>query len=240
MPTLVLPDAEIVARFGAGESTNALAKSYGVSRQVIDRRLRAAGVEPRSQAEANRLSVSKRSPEENARNAVAAHDAVRGKKRTEAEMLLRAQVRERSYAWKEDHTSALELRFARWLTALDVPFVPQKAIGPYNVDLACAGVAVEIHGGAWHGYGEHRERAPERYRHILSAGWNLAIVWAGARRVPMTSASADVVADFVRRATRDALRGQHLVVWGDGEIVPSDSFGLEDLAAIPTRLVAGL
>lgn len=235
MPAHVLPDAEIVARFRSGESTNALAKSYGVSRQVIDRRLRAAGVEPRSQTQANRLAVSQRSPEENARNAAAAHDAVRGKKRTEAEMLLRAQVRERSHAWKEDHTSALELRFARWLTALDFPFVPQKAIGPYNVDLACAGVAVEIHGGAWHGYGEHRERAPERYRHILSAGWNLAIVWAGARRVPMTSASADVVAEFIRRTTRDALRGRHLVVWGDGQIVPSEGFDLHALAKLPPR-----
>lgn len=232
---VVLPDAEIVARFTAGESTNALARSYSVSRQAIDRRLRAAGVEPRRQVEANRLSVSQRTPEENARNVAAAHDAVRGMKRTSAEMLLRAQVRERSQAWKDDHTSALELRFGRWLDERGVPYIRQKAIGPYNVDFACDHVAVEIHGGAWHGYGEHRERAPERFRHILSAGWNLAIVWAGARRVPMTSASADVVAEFVELITRDHAQGRHLVVWGDGEVVPSSGFGLEELAEIPRR-----
>lgn len=231
----VLPDAEIVRRHSAGESVNSLAKQYGVSRPTIERRLRAAGVSPRSVIEANRLLASQRTPEEHARNAEAAHAAVRGMKRTEAEMLLRAQVRERSQAWKEDHTSALELQFGRWLDEREVRYIQQKAIGPYNVDFACGPVAVEINGGAWHGYGEHRERAPERYRHILTAGWNLAIVWAGARRVPLTRGSADVVADFVEQSGWDSVRGEHLVVWGDGQVVPSAGFGLDDLAVIPPR-----
>lgn len=235
-----LPDEEIAARFLAGESVNALAEAYSVARNVIDRRLRSQGVDPRGQDEANRLSMSRRSPEENARNTAAAHDAVRGVKRTEKELILRAQVREASVEWQADHVSAYELQFARWMRTRGIPLTPQKAIGPYNVDFTCGRVAIEIHGGAWHGYGEHRERAPERFRYILTAGWNIAIVWAGARRVPLTAASADVVGEFIWATQQDALHGRHLVVWGDGEVVPSEGFGLEDLAAIPTRLAAGL
>lgn len=231
---LALPVEEIVTRFQAGESTNALAKSYGVARHAIDRRLRAAGIEPRGQVDANRLSFSTRSPDEIRRNIAAAQDAVRGVKRSPEEMIRRAQVRERSPRWIADHTSALEMQFGRWLDERGVSYVPQKAVGPYNIDFACGAVAVEINGGAWHGYGEHRERAPERYRHILTAGWNLVIVWAGARRIPLTSASADAVVEFIRDAD-PLLRGQHRVIWGDGVEVPSDGFDLEALADLPDR-----
>ena len=52
--------------------------------------------------------------------------------------------------------------------------VPQKAIGPYNVDLAVGSVAVEVLGGEWHGY---KPRHRERTEQILDAGWSMVFVW---------------------------------------------------------------
>ena len=118
---------------------------------------------------------------------------------------------------------------------LDV--IPQKAIGPYNVDLASGTVAVEVFGGGWHGYGRHRRRAPERLRYILDEGWNLMVIWIIARRrAPLHAAAADYVASFVELASGDpSIRGQHRVVWGDGQEVASVGFNIDDLSAIPPR-----
>lgn len=117
----------------------------------------------------------------------------------------------------------------------------QKAIGPYNADLAAYPVAVEIFGGNWHARGRHAARFPDRVRYFLDQGWNLVIVWVLDRRrwqsaIPLTPAAADYIASFVQLTRRDpSTRGQYRVIWGDGKEAATDGLDLNELALVPSR-----
>lgn len=232
VPHLSLPVEDIARRYLAGESVNALADAYGVSRRVIDRRLDYAGVERRGSTEANRLMMEKRSPEENRRNTDAAHEAVRGRELSWEHKCKTAATRQA----RRLGVSKAETVLAGWLAERGISTVPQQAIGAYNCDLAAGPVAVEVFGGAWHGYDRHAARTPERTRYILDQGWLLAIVWVDGRRYPLLPAAADYLAALVERARRDpSLRGQHRVIWGDGEEVPAADLDVDNIAVVPAR-----
>lgn len=222
----------VVERYAAGESVNALAASLGVTRAYVGRVLDDAGVERRGSAGANRLMMQTRTPEENRRNAAAAHQAVRGRKRSIAERSKGAQTRERLQTHVSDH----ERWLAEQLRQRGLDVVPQKAVGPYNVDVATGTVAVEVFGGGWHAYGMHRARGPERLRYILDQGWNLVIVWTSASRWAFTDAATDYIVAFAEEASRNpSMRGEYRVIWGDGKPAPADSLDVDDLTLKPTR-----
>lgn len=233
-----LPDAEIVARYLAGESENALAHAYGVSRSVVAARLRAAGVERRDMTTANRMIQARRSPEERKRGIMAAQAAQRGRKHTlefRSKIALTRQLR-------RTHVSPAEELLTLWLRERlpECQIVPQYAIGPYNVDVGIVAerpIAVEIFGGAWHA--QFKRRNPDRLRYLLDAGWNLIIIWVHIQRWPLSLAAADYVASFAQQASGDpAVGSQYRVIWGDGQEVPVESLNLDNLTLIPSRRAA--
>lgn len=231
-----LPTDDLVERYGEGESVNALAKSFGVSRRTIEYRLKAAGVTIRGTADANRLMMASRSPEENRRSIAAAHVAVRGSKRTPESLVQAAATREASEAWVAAHTSPEERQVARWVEQRGLTVVPQKAIGPYNVDFTAGPVAVEVFGGGWHQYGAARRRTAHRLGYILDEGWHLMIVWAINARWPVNTLAADQIVAFAQSARRDPSgRGQYRVIWGDGQPATPVGDDLDDLAVKPSR-----
>ena len=80
----------------------------------------------------------------------AAHDAVRGTKRTIEALEKRALGKER----KLPKMSRWETWFAEWLTSQGIEFTFNKAFGKYNFDFAIGGsIAVELYGGAFHADG---------------------------------------------------------------------------------------
>lgn len=211
-----LPDDEIAARYQAGESENSIAKSLGISRGAIRTRLIDAEVPIRGTAEANRLMMAARTPEENRLNTAAAHQAVRGRKSSFDERCRRAKLNEERVAGQVE----VERTLSALLAERGIETIPQKAIGPYNVDLGAAPVAVEVFGGTWHLSGRHAARATERFRYILDQGWNVIIVWVDGRRWPLSSDGADDVASFIEQARRDpSTVSKYRVIRGDGEFV---------------------
>lgn len=227
-----IPSEEIVSRYIAGESSNALATAYGVSRRAIDYRLNTAGVARRGCGDANRLMMSTRTPEENARNISAAQHAVRGMTRTMDDLTRTAATREARQIGVSDH----EVTLAGALRGQGLTVTPQKAIGPYNVDLATGTVAVEVFGGGWHAHGRHRERTPKRMRYILDQGWNLVIVWASLNRWPVSSGARDYIVTFDELTRRDpSVRGEYRVIWGDGKDSTAQCENVDDLAVKPSR-----
>lgn len=248
MAQRALPEQAICDAYLAGASENGLSKEHGVTRDVIRRILLRFGVERRSVTGANQLMMSKRTPEENMRNAQAAHDAIRGVRYTAAQVLAgtargayvptaeqmceRAQRREGTVT-----TFATELLYAAWLRLRGVEFIQQKAIGPYNCDIAAGQVAIEIFGGNWHGGGYHAEMFAERAQYIIDQGWLLVIVWVDQSHQRLTEASADYLAVLIEEANRDpSLRGQLRMVWGDGQEVPTGDRELREFAAVPTHV----
>jgi very-short-patch-repair endonuclease len=225
-----LPQDEIVARYVDGESEKALADAFGVSRSVIARRLALAGVSRRDPTQANRLMMSVRTPDENRRNVAAANAACRGRTHSVEEKMLRAQRRQE----RRTHTSSDELTLAAMLQKRGVDVIHQQAVGIYNIDLGAYPVAVEVYGGHWHSSADHASRAPERFRYLLDSGWAVVIVWIDSRRYPLSVAAADYIAAFAQETCRNpALQGQYRVIRGDGEVVASDRFNVEDFSRIP-------
>lgn len=213
----VLPTADLTAAYAAGESEYSLSLRYGVSRNVIRRRLIAAGVEIRDMSAAGKVRARRMTPEERRRQAAAAHAAVRGSRRSEEELLRRAMLREQ----RGLYDSPGELFLFNELVARGLKPVPQKAIGKYNVDLAVAPVAVEVLGGGWHLEKRHHSvRTPQ----ILNAGWHLVFVWNHEGSSALTARAADYIVAFLDEVGRQPPTiGQYRVISGDGQLLAAGS-----------------
>jgi very-short-patch-repair endonuclease len=226
---LGLPDEDVARRYEAGESEWALSVAYGVSRSAIRARLRLHGVDIRGIAESERLRGQRMTPEQRARFAELAHANLAGLKQTFESKCRRAQTRERKLLG----TSPAELQLAEWLTERGWDATPQKAIGPYNVDLALDTVAVEILGGSWHmGKARHATRTP----YILNAGWHLVFIWVDGRRFVLETAAADYVVALAQEARRNpaAIR-EYRVIRGDGREVTRGSADADDFSTVLAR-----
>lgn len=204
---------EAVRLYLDGTSENEIAKRLGVQRFVVRRHLASAGVPIRDQTEANRLMMSARSPEEHARNTMAAHDAVRGKRQPETTGVARAQAK----AKKATPESADERAMIERLRAAGYDAVPQRAVGKYNIDVAVQPVAVEVFGGGWHASGKHAAGWPARRDYLFDQGWNLVVVWVSAQ-YPLGRGGYDQVVAHIEQTRSDpSLRRQEWMIRGDGQ-----------------------
>ena len=225
-----LPVQEMARAYVSGLSENALAERYGVDRNVVRRRLIEAGASIRGRSEAEALKWSRMSTAVRKRQVAAAHQAARGRRHTLAEKMLRASVVQA----KGLHRSPSEDALGDMLRARGIETIAQQAIGPYNCDLGAAPVAVEVFGGEWHWNGRHLLRTPRRFRYIMKAGWHLLIVHVTPRRFPLTEATADYVAAYVKRMRRQpTARREYRVIRATGELEAAGGVDDEKIAIIP-------
>lgn len=221
---------DLIKRYRSGQSVKSLAEYYGVGRYQITGHVRDLP-DYRGRGDANRLMLSTRTPEQRKAWTEAAHEARRGQRDTLETKLQRARTRERDLL----HISDLETRLASLLLDQGLTVEQQKAIGPYNCDLAADPVAMEVFGGHWHASGDHFKRFPKRARYFLDQGWLLAIVWITGY-APMQPALADYLVSLVKEARADpSLRGQYRVVWGTGKDCTRPGLDLDQLARVPPR-----
>jgi transposase len=213
-PRIDIDVAALVEAYNDGASVKSLAERFGVSRGVIANRLKWQGITPRNRSEGMFLRMSQTSPEERARLAAAAHDAVRGRTVSRESKRLGAITR-----WKRLlGVSPAEMSLAQMLHDRGLRPEPQFPIGIYNCDLAIHPVAVEVWGGGFHFTGKHARRTPERIRQIMNAGWDVLCLVVDSRRYPLTPAVADYIVSHVEAARQNpsAIR-EYRVVWGAGE-----------------------
>ena len=222
----VPPDADdLVRRYVAGESEKALAESFGVSRSAIRTALLGAGVQPRNRSEGMFARMAQTSPEERARLASAAHAAVRGKPKTDEFLIQRALGVERKGA-AHGSASPAELVLAGWLREAALTVIHQKAVGPYNVDLASGAVAVEVLGGGWHRAKLHGERL----RYLLDAGWDVIYVWVAARDYPLGPGAAQYVVSHCQFRDRNPAAPRcYRVIRGGGQLIAEGSADGDDI-----------
>ena len=150
----------------------------------------------------------------------AAHDAVRGAKRTIEDLEKRALGKER----KPPEMSRWEAFFSNWLTSQSIPFTYSKAFGKYNIDFAIGdSIAVELYGGAFHSDGRAAARLNDRMAYILNRGWNVYIIWCLSHETSIFPGCLDDFLTFLKHTSRDeSFRGKYRVIWSDGDPV---SFG---------------
>ena len=220
----------LVAAYRGGDSVLALAHRHGVDRNAVTRQLRRAGVKLRGASAAQVVRYAGSTPEERQAIVAAAHEAVRGKP-------LAPGHREKIAATREQRGEVLshsgERLLRDWLADRGVVGTLQQAVGPYNADLGAFPVAVEIFGGNWHGNGRHRARFRKRADYFLDRGWWIVVVWASQRRV-LTEGAADYVVATLEIARRNPSgRGQHRVIWGDGEEASTCGEDLDKATDVP-------
>lgn len=224
---IVLPVAEIAAAYLDGESEYSLGLRYQVSRTVIRKRLIANSVQIRDMSAAGKNRAAAMTTQERARQAAAAHDAVRGTKQPLGLLERRARSRQESGRLDSDGERVLhDLLAQRGLTS-----VPQQAIGKYNVDLAVAPVAVEVLGGGWHAYKRHHAvRTPQ----ILDAGWHLVFVWNHEGDSALRASAADYVVTFLEQVRRKPPSiGQYRVISGSGQPLSAGSADDDQFPLVP-------
>lgn len=210
-PRTVVDEEAVCRAYVGGMSENAVAKQFGFTRLVVTRILREHGIERRGQSEAERLKWANMPAEERARRAERVRRVHTGRKPSFETVCKMTATRERNQSCQ---TSPHEAGLAAMLSAKGIDFISQKAIGPYNCDIAAFPVAVEVFGGHWHWHGAHKLRSEERFRYILNAGWNILAV-AATESFPITAEVADYVAAYIEETRRNPPAiCEYRVIWG--------------------------
>lgn len=230
---LIFDEAAALRAFQDGGSVKAIAERFGVQRSTIVALLRKHGITPRSRRDAMLLRMAQATPEERLRLTEAAHAACRGRRVPEEARINMAKGRERTKSHASDDARFL----AGCIEALDVAVTLEKAVGPYNIDIALneLSVAVEIQGGHWHSHGRHGARLAERREYLLSRGWHLVEIWrfGDFRHFPMQTMAHQLIAMAQGFCPDPSGRGEHRVIRGDGQPVAAlKSYGY-DVAPVP-------
>lgn len=229
-PRVSIPIDEAIEFFKAGIGVGGIADHYKVSPSAVARIFKANGVKLRNRSEQQAARMARTSPNDRSKAAKAAHDAVRGMKRSEEELAKRALTREA----RQTHVSAYEKRLAAMLRKRGVDPICQKAIGRYNCDMAVHPVAVEIFGGGWHWTGAHFERTEDRLRYFLDSGWHVLMIHIESRRAPLTAAIADYIVSYVEKVRSDpSTIREYRVVRGAGDLLASGRADDDKLSIIP-------
>lgn len=229
----VYDEAAALAAFHEGTSVKAIAERFGFQRSTIASLLRKHGITPRSRRDAMLLRMAQATPEERLRLAEAAHAVCRGRRVPEEARIRMAEGRERT----KSHASAEALAIAQAIEDGGVAITLEKAVGPYNIDIALneSSVAVEIQGGNWHAYGRHGARLAERREYLLSRGWHLVEAWIRSDqplRLVQPLANKLIALSQILRFDPSG-RGEHRMIGGDGEPLPAlKSYG-HSVAPVP-------
>lgn len=147
----------------------------------------------------------------------AAHNAIKGTKRTIHDLERRAIGKER----KPPALSRWEALFRNWLVSQNIPFTISKAVGKYNLDFAVGdSIAVELFGGAFHSTGRAAARLHERMEYLINRGWNVYIIWCLSKETTIFPRCFDDFVTFMEQVGGNkASMGQYRVIWSDGDFI---------------------
>lgn len=207
-----IPHSSVVRAYIGGASEYALARQYGVSRGTIARILVDHGVPRRGMSEAGVVRNENLTPDQRRKQVAAANKASRVRKMSNIDKARRAVARE----WQALPESEGERLLYNMLDGYHPR--AQRAIGPYNVDIAMPPVAVEILGGRWHATkATHRERTP----YILDQGWHLVMVWnTSDGHSALGCGAAEYIVAFADEMRRNPpATCQYRVISGDGQLL---------------------
>ena len=183
-----IDERELRAAYDAGVSVLAMARRFGLSRNVIDRRLREMGLPIRGGSEANLIRFAKASHSDRRALALAANKASRrhGQRSVPADeprRLLGDHLGDRYFRAATSSSRCKELsQFVAYTHELpivemlaDLHPKTQTAVGPYNLDISIGSVAVEVH-AAGYVYEAHR-RLATRTVQLIDSGWSVVVAW---------------------------------------------------------------
>ena len=222
---------ELLTMYESGMWKNEIAEEIGLSEGAVGKYLAKLGIsiaENRSKAMKNRLE--RMTQEERDALSEAAHDAVRGSKRSWKDLTKRAKGLERVGKTRGKAESDLfEIFKSRGIKA-----IPQKAVGKYNIDFVIGNIAVEVTGRN-RKLGRHAVYK-ERIKYILDSGFSLVYVWANSA-FPIQEGAADYIISLNKRVGRNpSLIGKYWVIRCDGKLLATGCSDDNDFAGILTSV----
>lgn len=233
--TLKRPNLDIddlVKRYLAGESEQALSLSVGMSRPAIRRRLIAAGVERRGISEANGIRMKRITPSQRQALTAAANTARRT--RTDFDCAKSEWAIQRGPAMSASRSRKIgkgETELLDLLVRSGVQPIPQLPVAGYNIDIAVAPVAVEVWWGKAYPF-----RVPHFHRRtvdLADSGWSTLWVWLG-HEMP-DALTADAVVSWLEEVRRypPTIRAKYRVIRRNGDVVATGEAQFDQIAAVP-------
>jgi very-short-patch-repair endonuclease len=199
-----------ISDYLSGMTGQQVAIKYNITRQTLNKRLNERGYAHRGRSAAQQLKMDKSTPEFRKSITQAAHYAVRGSVRGFDELCRKAIRKQGS-----EIVSAYEIDIANELAARGIDVIHQKAVGPYNVDVAAFPVAVEVFGGGWHFYGRHIARTEQRIRYLGDSGWHVLMVCV-TQYYTVTRETLDYIATYIKTArSAESERREYRVIRGN-------------------------
>jgi predicted transcriptional regulator len=218
--------------YESGMWKNEIAESTGISEGAVGKYLAKLGIPiANNRADAMSNRISRMTDDEIAAMTAPAHEAVRGMKRTDADLVKRAKGKERVGKM----VGQAEKDLYALLIDMGLSPIPQKAVWKYNIDFMLNGnIAVEVTG---------RNRKPsnwptyrERIKYLLNGGFALVYVWANTT-FPIEIGAAEYLVSFCEKASRDpSVFGKYWVIRRDGKLMTTGGMDNNDFPGILTSV----
>jgi transposase len=165
-------ESDAIADYVAGMSENQVAIKYSVQRSSIKTILERKAIHRRSQSEAEFLKWQSMTGEQRSQQVCHANQAIRDKPPEfhARSAILQAKTKQNTLAKSCDS----EMTFIAEFEKLGFIVIPQKAFGPYNIDIAIRNTAIEIHGTACNPH--NHAYYSKRVVNLLKGGWNVIYI----------------------------------------------------------------
>lgn len=175
MVAAIIDEKQIIYYYQRGVASYRIAKKFGVSNNYVRSVLRRHGVKIRGSKVVNRISASKRTPEENKRITSRAAEANLGSIHSSSHRRKLALTREKSPTIDPVYEQPL----IDLCQKLGIKVIPQKAFGRFNVDLYFPekNIIIEIFGGGFHNKKEAVETFNKKMFY-LAKKIPVVVVWA--------------------------------------------------------------
>lgn len=169
-------DRQIIYYYQRGVASYLIAKKFGVSNSYIRKMLENNGVIIRGHNITNKVSASKRTPEDNRRITAAASKSNLGSTHTLMHRSKLAISRQNN----PQIDPVYEKPLVELCSTLGIKVVPQKAFYKYNVDLYFVkeNVVVEIFGGGFHNKQDAINLFNNKIKYLSNKQIPVVIVWA--------------------------------------------------------------
>ena len=225
----------VVDLWNKGFNKTVIAEQLGVSQTTITNRLKERGVLPQDRRMATKTRMTRCSLEERRALCKHAQDAVRGSRKTHADLCKRAKTK----AAIGKPGSIEESRLGNMLESFGLDIVYQAAIDKYNVDILIGdSIVVEVSGRPKKG--PNAERIPKRIKLLLDSGFTLVLVWSNTKWHPVTINAAEYIVSLFKLASSNpSLRGKYWVIWGDGKVMTERCSYSDNLPGILTPISRG-
>lgn len=205
-------------------SVLSISKTIGYSRASITDVLDRCGVTRRSASDAQRIRMSRLSPEERRALASAAHDTVRtGGVDFHSAAVKQARAKQRTGS----KIGAYEAEFAERIA--DLKPIQQAAVDVYNVDIMIGSLAVEIDSQL--AIPHHVPKTVRRIENLLRRGMSTVYIRCSTDP-PADGAEAYVRALFDRICSNPSTKPEHRMIRRDGQLLSAHRLDGDQLSCV--------